>query len=116
LTPGTLEDDIVGRLNLDLTTVVPGKLEPGPRRLRNQTLKGRIALDNTVFEDCRFLGAVLVYSGGVPPTLRDCLFDSVTFEFDGAAGRTLGLLQAMSASSSGLRDLFRASFPKMFGH
>ena len=106
----------MGRLNIDLTALAPAKPEPRPRRLRNETLKGRIALDNTTFEDCRFLGAVLVYSGGVPPTLRDCLFDNVTFEFDGAAGRTLALLQAMSAGSSGLRDLFRASFPRMFGH
>jgi hypothetical protein len=40
----------------------------------------------------------------------------VSFEFEGAAGRTLALLQAMSSTSSGLRNVFKASFPKIFSN
>jgi hypothetical protein len=73
-------------------------------------------LDNVNFEHCRFEGAVLVYRGGLPPTVRNCTFKDVSFEFEGAAGRTLALLQAMSSTSSGLRNVFKASFPKIFGN
>lgn len=79
-------------------------------------MSGRVILDNANFEHCRFQGAALVYRGGVPPTVRNCTFENVSFEFEGAAGRTLALLQAMSSTSSGLRSVFKASFPKMFGN
>ena len=88
----------------------------GPRSVEDETLSGRIALDNTAFVRCRFRNAVLVYAGGVPPQIRDCTFENATFEFAGAAGRTLGLLQALSAQKSGLRDIFKASFPKIFAN
>jgi hypothetical protein len=86
------------------------------RAFQDEALGGRVILDNATFERCKFQGAVLVYTGGVPPTIRDCSFEKVSFEFDGAAGRTLAMLQAMSSASSGLRDIFKASFPRMFGH
>ena len=73
-------------------------------------------LDAGVFERCTFQNAVLVYFGGVPPRIQDCTFREATFEFGGAAGRSLAFLQALSAQSSGLRDIFKASFPKLFGH
>jgi hypothetical protein len=79
-------------------------------------LSGRVVLDNVNFEQCRFQGAVLVYRGGLPPTVRNCTFQDVSFEFEGAAGRTLALLQAMSSTSSGLRDVFKASFPRIFSN
>jgi hypothetical protein len=83
---------------------------------RDQTLSGPVRLDGGTFERCRFHKAVLVYSGGEPPRIEGCTFDGATFEFTGAAGRTLGLLQAMARPSSGLRDIFKASFPVLFGH
>ena len=86
------------------------------RAFEGQTLSGRIILDNSTFERCKFQGAVLVYAGGVPPTIQNCSFETVSFEFDGAAGRTLAMLQAMSSASSGLREVFKASFPRIFGH
>jgi hypothetical protein len=86
------------------------------RAFEGQTLSGRIILDNATFERCKFQGAVLVYTGGVPPTIQNCSFETVSFEFDGAAGRTLAMLQAMSSASSGLREVFKASFPRIFGH
>ena len=73
-------------------------------------------LDNVHFEHCQFKGAVLVYRGGLPPAVRNCTFENVSFEFEGAAGRTLALLQAMSSTSSGLREVVKASFPRIFGH
>ncbi len=79
-------------------------------------MSGRIVLDNVNFEHCRFQSAVLVYRGGLPPTVRNCTFENVSFEFEGAAGRTLALLQAMSSTSSGLRNVFKASFPKIFSN
>jgi len=69
-----------------------------------------------MFRRCTFQSAVLVYSGGVPPHIQDCTFRDSTFEFSDAAGRTLAFLQALSAPASGLRAVFKASFPKLFGH
>ena len=87
-----------------------------PQTFRDQALSGHVLLDNATFERCAFKNARLVYAGGPPPSLSGCSFEGVAFEFQGAAGRTLALLQAMSAPSGGFRDIFKASFPKMFGH
>lgn len=88
----------------------------GPRSVEDEILSGRIALDNTSFVRCRFRNAILVYAGGAAPQIRDCSFENATFEFAGAAGRTLALLQALSAQKSGLRAIFKASFPKIFAN
>jgi hypothetical protein len=106
----------VNRLDLNLR-----RRESAPdaqlfREVRGQRLSGRVVIDNTSFEACAFQDAVLVYSGGGAPSMRDCSFRQVSFEFRGAAGRTMALLQAMSAASSGFRDIFKASFPKLFAH
>jgi hypothetical protein len=87
-----------------------------PRSVEDETLTGWVRLDNTSFVRCRFHHAVLVYAGGPPPQIRDCAFENSTFEFAGPAGRTLALLQALSTRSSGLRDIFKASFPKIFAN
>ena len=87
-----------------------------PRSFEDQTLSGPILLDGGSFQRCRFRQAVLVYTGGAPPRIQDCAFEEVAFQFQGAAGRSLALLQAMSAPSSGLKDVFKASFPRLFGH
>ncbi len=86
------------------------------RHHKGETLTGKVALDDSVFEDCVFSDAQLAYSGGVAPTIQGCSFHNVTFEFAGAAGRTLQLLQAFSAPSSGLAQIFKASFSRIFGH
>ena len=87
-----------------------------PRRFESETFTGPVLLDASSFDHCRFRKAVLIYTGGEPPRIENCGFEEVTFQFQGAAARTLGLLQAMSAPSSGLRDVFKASFPRLFGH
>jgi hypothetical protein len=85
-------------------------------RYADQTLTGQILLDGCTFERCRFEGAVLIYRGGTPPVIAGCAFDRVNFQFQDAAGRTLALLQAMSAPSSGLSAIFKASFPRLFAN
>jgi hypothetical protein len=96
--------------------VRPAEPDGGPRSFESETLSGTVLLDDARFDRCRFRNAVLVYAGGAPPRIENCGFEDVTFQFQGAAARTLGLLQAMSAPSSGLRDVFKASFPRLFGH
>jgi hypothetical protein len=88
----------------------------GTRAFECETLSGTVLLDGASFDHCRFQKAVLVYTGGDPPRIKDCVFDGVSFEFQGAAARSLALLQAMSSPSSGLKDIFKASFPRLFGH
>ena len=104
------------RIEFEASPIAPRTSDDEPREIVGEQLTGRVVLDNTSFEGCTFQQATLVYFGGPPPSIRDCNFQGVSFRFDGAAGRTLALLQAMSAPSSGFRDLFKASFPKLFGH
>ena len=100
----------------DLKISAPTARRDGPRTFTDQAFTGRVVLDDASFCGCTFQRTVLVYSGGAPPRLQDCTFKGVTFEFAGAAARTLAFLKAMSAPSSGFRELFKASFPKLFGH
>ena len=100
----------------DLRISAPTARKDGPRSFTDQTFTGRVVLDDASFRGCTFHRAVLVYSGGAPPSLQDCTFHGVTFEFAGAAARSLAFLKAMSAPSSGFREVFKASFPKLFGH
>lgn len=81
-----------------------------------ETFRGQVLLDGGSFARCRFLGATLIYEGGVPPRIEGCAFENVSFQFGAAAGRTLAFLQAMASPASGLRGLFKASFPSLFGH
>lgn len=89
---------------------------PWPREYEDETFTGRVMLDNGRFRRCAFRRAILVYGGGPPPVIADCVFDGAIFEFQGPARNTMAMLQAMSAQGSGLRDIFKASFPKIFGH
>ena len=104
------------RIEFETAPIAARTPDAEPREVVGEQLTGRVVLDNTSFEGCTFRGATLVYFGGPAPSIRDCTFQGVAFRFDGAAGRTLALLQAMSAPSSGFRDLFKASFPRLFGH
>ena len=83
----------------------------------DETLSGRVLLDERRFVRCRFESAVLVYTGqGAPPRLEDCTFVRSRIEFEGAADRTLAFLQAMAKADSGLRGVVRATFATLFGH
>jgi hypothetical protein len=52
-----------------------------------------IALDNQEFHSCTFRNCRLVYSGGRPPVLEGCSFDSVVLLFAAAAGDTLNFMR-----------------------
>lgn len=106
----------MGRLDLNVRPRAGRPADHDVREVHGQLLSGRVVLDNANFEQCSFQEAVLVYAGGPPPTIRDCSFKNITFEFEGPAGRTLALLRAMSSPASGFREVFKASFPKLFGH
>lgn len=102
--------------SFDLRSFEPTSSDIGPREVSDRTLTGRVQLDGSSFEHCVFRNAVLIYGGGVPPKIAGCTFEQVSFHFVGPAGRTLALLQAMSSPSSGLADVFKRSFARLFGH
>lgn len=90
--------------------------QSGPRERRDEVLTGRVRLDDASFIGCRFRKATLVYAGLGPTRISGCSFEDTLFEFDGPAANALAFLQAMSSPSSGLRDVVRASFPRIFAH
>jgi hypothetical protein len=94
----------------------PRPPEEGPREHRGELLTGRIRLDHGRFIGCRFRKATLLYAGLGPSQLSGCTFEDTLFEFDGPAGNALAFLQAMSSPGSGLGDVVKASFPRLFGH
>jgi hypothetical protein len=98
------------------TPATSQRREKGPLEHRGEVLTGRIRLDDTSFVDCRFRKAVLVYAGLGATRISGCTFEDTTFEFDGPAANALGFLQAMSHPTSGLRDIVKASFPRIFAH
>ncbi|MBU1378000.1 MAG: hypothetical protein KKE02_01470 [Alphaproteobacteria bacterium] len=106
----------LGRSEFQLPSAWSKATESVSSHHEGKTFTGRVLLDGSSFERCRFQRAVLIYAGGAPPRLSDCVFTDATFEFQGAAARTLTFLQAMSAPSSGLAAVFKASFNRLFGH
>lgn len=89
---------------------------PTVREYKDEVLTGRVRLDNASFSGCTFRNATLVYAGMGSVHLGGCTFEGTVFEFDGPAARTLGFLQAMSHPASGLKDILKAAFPRLFGH
>lgn len=68
---------------------------------RNTTLRGKIELDGSTFENVNFEAAELVYKGGLPPRMLDCGFGKgVSFTFEGPAGNTLAFLKQMAGSGN----------------
>ena len=56
----------------------------------------RVALDGNEYCGCKFVRCTMVYAGGTPPTMVDCLFTQSSWEFDGAAARTIARTSGMS--------------------
>ena len=80
------------------------------KRDRTFTQRDSVATDGVHFIDCRFEGANLVYSGGEHPQFDRCSFANASWEFAGAALRTIQLLQTINASPGGrafIDDLFQ---------
>jgi hypothetical protein len=55
-----------------------------------------VALDGNKYEDCNFTNAKMTYAGGNPPSLVRCNFTGSGLTFNGAAGNTVVLLQALA--------------------
>jgi len=81
----------------------------------NQTLSGRIILDDTTFTHCRFVDAQLVYAGGGPPGFVTCVFEETSFTFEGPAHNTIHFLRAMSPDTTGLRAVVANLIPEFAG-
>jgi hypothetical protein len=81
-------------------------------QVRDRTFTGgeMIETDGVHFSKCHFDGVHLCYCGGEHPAFEDCTFTSVGWFFDGAALRTIQLLQANGNGEGGrtfIEDLFR---------
>ena len=81
--------------------------------VRGRTFTGGEAVqtDDTNFIDCAFESASLRYGGGALPTFEGCSFGETGWYFEGAALRTIQLLQAFANQGGAGRgfvdDLFR---------
>jgi hypothetical protein len=59
-----------------------------------------VELDGQTFRDCTFDTCVLIYRGGQPPEISNCLFPKCEWRLEDAADRTLdffGLLHRIGA-------------------
>ncbi len=83
---------------------------------QNETFTGEVDLDRNDFDTCTFSEALLIYSGGTPPSLNGCNFTNVKFEFRGAASNTVAFLQAMASPNSGLQGIVRDTFAGLMAH
>ena len=68
-------------------------------------------LDGKEFDGCTFHDCTLVYSGGDPPTIRNCNFGNCRWEFRSAADRTIGFMRALyHGMGEGGRQLVEQTF------
>lgn len=81
---------------------------------KDETLTGRVTLDEGVFDNCDFRQVQMMYSGGTPPQFLNCRFDDATFTFDGPANNTLLFLRSMSAQTTGFRPVVTSLIPELF--
>ncbi|HEX6377117.1 MAG TPA: hypothetical protein VFZ91_15505 [Allosphingosinicella sp.] len=65
------------------------------------TEKDNVPTDGITFLDCVFERANLIYDGGAHPRFERCRFSNASWEFSGAALRTVQLLQVINASPGG---------------
>lgn len=80
---------------------------------RDETIRGNVELDETVFVNCAFKDALLVYRGGTPPSFGNCTFTGSRFVFDGAAGNTLNFLRGMAQPQSNMRPVVLGLMPEL---
>jgi hypothetical protein len=52
-------------------------------------------IDGNQYNDCRFENCTMVYRGGEIPHITGCQFDNCSWQFDGAAERTLLFMRQM---------------------
>ena len=73
-----------------------------------------VELDGNRYTRCNFINCTILYSGGEIPVLAHCNFKNETWRFEGAAERTLVLLQNFARAGSGFEALVRGCFPELF--
>jgi len=67
-----------------------------------------LEMDGKSFNNCVFQQCNLVYSGGNPPVLNGCSFNNCSWQFGGAAARTLGFFAGLY--SGGFDQMVEATF------
>lgn len=67
-----------------------------------------VDLDGSSFDDCRFSGCQMVYSGGTPPVLANCQFDGCQWSFAGEAANTIAVMSGFY--NGGFEDLIEQTF------
>ncbi len=59
-----------------------------------------VRLDGETFDNCTFTDCTLIFSGGLPPNINNCVFQPpVSWNFDGAASNTLTFIQMLTSLS-----------------
>lgn len=56
-----------------------------------------VSVDGNEYDRCTFRRCTLVYAGLGPVSMTNSKFDSCQWRFDGAAGRTIGVLRNLHA-------------------
>jgi len=81
----------------------------------NQTFEaGTIVLDNNVFRECTFRGAVLQYGGG-PVDMVDCRIERFSCQFDGDLARGLFTLYQLFGTEGMLKIIRGFTDPQPAG-
>ena len=75
--------------------------EPGQERKLERIENEIIVLDYTDLRNKHFYQCKLIYRGGRPPNLINCVFDTCEFIFEGPALATLLFLGGIARSSGG---------------
>ncbi|MFC5343993.1 hypothetical protein ACETK8_19385 [Brevundimonas staleyi] len=84
-------------------------------QIENQTLSGRVIVDDQTFTDCQFKNAEVVYTGGTPPAYVRCGFEGSRLVFEGPADSTLQYLRALAAAGPEFRAVVLSLIPELTG-
>lgn len=79
-------------------------------RNRIFTNQEQVEADDCLFVDCSFRAVAFLYAGGEPPRFENCTFGELSWQFTGAALRTIQFLQFLNASPDGpafIADMFQ---------
>jgi hypothetical protein len=81
---------------------------------QKQTFKDlTISLDGSTFVGCTFNHCKLIYSGMLPVTLEDNVFNNCSWDFSGAARNTVGFMSALYMG--GGKELIEATIDNIRG-
>lgn len=74
-------------------------------RYVGESFEGSVAIDGNQYDYCNFSRATLIYSGGSPPSLRNCDLSESQLVFEGEAANTMVMLRSMAEPGSGFSKL-----------